>query len=286
MPFKGKISIVTGGGSGIGRSLSEELAAAGAIVVVADIDGSRAERVAEGINGRGGRADAAAVDVTRADQVQWLVDDAAARYGRVDYLFNNAGIVIVAEARDMVVSDWQRLLAVNVHGVVHGVAAAYPRMVAQGFGHIVNTASMAGLIPTPAMAAYGLSKHAVVGLSTSLRLEAAGLGVKVSVACPGFVETPIFDAAEHFFVDREKLRALISVKPIAADACARGILRGVARNRAIIVVPFSARLVWWVQRLAPGLLLRLLDRSVPTLRRLRDEGVARRRSGAAGGGAP
>lgn len=281
MCFKGKIAIVTGGGSGIGRSLSQELAALGAIVVVADIDGSRAERVAEAINARAGHAAAAAVDVTNADQVQWLIDDAAARYGRIDYLFNNAGIALLAEARDMTVSDWQRLLAVNVHGVVHGVAVAYPRMAAQGFGHIVNTASMAGLIPAPAMAAYGLSKHAVVGLSTSLRVEAAGLGVKVSVACPGFIETPIFDAAEHLFVDRKKARALVPAKPLSADACARGILRGVARNRAIIIVPFSARLVWWAQRIAPGLILRLLTRGFPPIRRLRDEGVARTRQAAA-----
>ena len=125
------------------------------------------------------------VDVTDAVAVQRLVDGTVAREGRLDLLFNNAGIAVFADARDTSLEDWNRLIDVNLRGVVHGVAAAYPLMVRQGSGHIVNTASAAGLLPSPANIAYAATKHAVVGLSLTLRAEAVHHGVGVSVICPG-----------------------------------------------------------------------------------------------------
>jgi NAD(P)-dependent dehydrogenase (short-subunit alcohol dehydrogenase family) len=124
--------------------------------------------------------------------VQELVDETVRDYGRLDYMFNNAGIGMGGEVRDMDLEHWRRVLEVNLWGVTCGTSAAYEEMVRQGFGHIVNTASLAGLIPLPMVAAYCATKHAVVGLSASLRAEAAALGIKVSVVCPGFVETGIF----------------------------------------------------------------------------------------------
>lgn len=176
MSLLGKIAIVTGGGSGIGEAVSQELARRGATVVVADINSGDASRVAEPIVRQGSRAEARQVDVSGEDAVRQMVEETAASHGRLDYLFNNAGIGIGGDARDLTSEHWRRVLGVDLFGVIYGTLAAYPIMTRQGFGHIVNTSSAAGLLPGPFNAPCNTSKHAVVGLSLSLRIEAADLG--------------------------------------------------------------------------------------------------------------
>jgi NAD(P)-dependent dehydrogenase (short-subunit alcohol dehydrogenase family) len=261
-PFAGKIAIVTGGASGIGRALADELVRRGTRVVVADVNGEGARVTVEAI-APNGTASAATVDVTDAAGVGRLVNDTVAAHGRLDYLFNNAGIAIMGEARHMTLADWTQIIDVNLRGVVNGVVAAYPVMIRQGFGHIVNTASLAGLVPTPGATGYATTKHAVVGLSTSLRSEAASRGVKVSVVCPGIIDTPIKYGTRLINpnADRDKLLSSLPVKLYPAEACARDILRGVARNRPIIVVTTSAKLTVLLHRFAPRLLA-LLTRAL------------------------
>ena len=254
-PFKNKIVIVTGGGSGIGRALCEELARRGAVVTVADINAEGAQQVVSAIIKDGGESSVAHLDVTRREDVQRLVEETASTHGRLDYMFNNAGVGMAGEVRDMDLENWRRILDVNLWGVIYGTTTAYQVMIKQGFGNIVNTASVAGLIPIPMETAYSATKHAVVGLSTSLRAEAAELGVKVIVVCPGFIRTGIFDAATYFKSKREEVfSGLPSIKMMDATDCARIILRGVARNRAIVTVTAFARLIWWLYRLCPTLL--------------------------------
>src|SRR5437870_2348952 len=177
--FKDKIAIVTGGASGIGRCLSSDLARRGAVVVIADINFEAAEEAVDAILTEGGIAFAARLDVTCADDVQSLVDETIAHHGRLDYMFNNAGTTVIGEVRDLGLDECRRVMDVNFWGVLHGTYAAYQAMVRQGFGHIVNVASGYGLTPGPTLVPYSASKHAVVGLSQSLRAEAADLGVKV-----------------------------------------------------------------------------------------------------------
>jgi NAD(P)-dependent dehydrogenase (short-subunit alcohol dehydrogenase family) len=265
--FRDKISIVTGGASGIGKALCGALAEQEAVVVVADIDAARAEDVARSLREKGRRATARALDVRDAAAVKALVDDTAAEHGRLDYIFNNAGIGIAGEERDVSLDDWRKVLDVDLHGVVHGVHAAYALMVRQGSGHIVNTASLAGLVPAGGQISYSTSKYAVVGLSHSLRAEGAGLGVKVSVVCPGFIDTPIFDSPVRGPVDRAKLRALVPTG-LSPERCARVILRGVARNRATIVVTKHARLLWWLQRASPGTAIWLATKIADHMRKV------------------
>lgn len=259
-PFAAKIAIITGGASGIGRALGEQLARRGARVVLADINGESARATAAAI-APNGAASAATVDVTDAAAVERLVSTTVVAHGRLDYLFNNAGIAIMGEARNMTHTDWTQLIDVNLRGVVNGVVAAYPVMIAQGFGHIINTASLAGLVPTPGAAGYATTKHAVVGLSTALRGEAAGLGVKVSVVCPGLIDTPIKYGTRLINpdADRDKLLNSLPFKLYPAAACARDILRGVARNRPIIVITAGAKLAGLFYRLAPSLFMRLAE---------------------------
>ena len=190
-----RTAIVTGGASGIGRALAEELAGAGVHVVLADRQVELAEEVAAGIRKRGGAAVAAELDVRDADRFRALVQLTAAKMGHLDYLFNNAGIIVGGETHEFSPADWDDVIDVNLRGVAHGILVAYPLMIKQGFGHIVNTASMWGLNAGPLQISYTATKHAVVGLSSALRLEARRYGVKVSVLCPGSIRTPMLEFA-------------------------------------------------------------------------------------------
>lgn len=197
-------------------------------------------------------AEAARLDVTDAEGFDALIADVFSRHGRLDWLFNNAGVGAGGLVDDLTPKDWKLVMDVNLWGVINGVSAAYPRMIAQGFGHIVNTGSGAGLAPRPGMTPYAAAKSGVVGLTMSLRAEAVAHGVKVSVACPGYVATKIIDSADYKGVDKGKLTANIPIKPMTADDCARVILKGVDRNKPIIVDSFYVWLDWMVYRIAPG----------------------------------
>jgi NADP-dependent 3-hydroxy acid dehydrogenase YdfG len=201
------------------------------------------------------RAKAIKLDVTDFEAVKKLVDNTVAEYGRIDYMFNNAGIAIGGEARDFEYEDWRKVIDTNLYGVVNGVAAVYPIMVKQGFGHIINTSSLAGLIPAPGEIPYTASKYGVLGLSNALRMEAAGLGVKVSVVCPGFIDTPIYYTNEVVNLNREKTLEYLPKNLTSARECARVILRGVVRNKATIVVTLHAKFFYLLQRISPGLML-------------------------------
>jgi NAD(P)-dependent dehydrogenase (short-subunit alcohol dehydrogenase family) len=269
-----KVAIVTGGGSGIGEGLCRELAGRGARVVVADINSADAGRVAAAITGQGRPAMASTVDVSRAEQVTRLVDQTAARYGRLDYMFNNAGFAIGGDFRDLTLDNWHRVLDVDLYGVLHGMRAAYPIMVRQGFGHIVNTSSAAAFFAAPGNAPYCTAKHALVGLSLSLRLEGIDLGVKVSCVCPGFVRSNVYRNAEvagmtlPADVPREQV-AGAPAKMMEPERAAQVILDGVARNKAMIVFPASIRWGRRLDRFLPGLSDRILQRQMRELRRYR-----------------
>lgn len=270
IPFRDQVAIITGGASGIGRALSQELARRGAIVIAADINFEGAQTVASAIAAAGGRATAAHVDVTRAEDLQRVVDDTVRDHGHLDYMFNNAGIGVAGEVRDLTLDTWRKAIDINLWGVIYGTASAYPVMLRQAAGHIVNTASAAGLVGEPGLTAYSVTKSAVVALSTAMRAEAEGLGVRVTVVCPGFIDTAIYENAIGMKVDREKFLAELPVRLVTAPDAARAILRGVQRNQAIIVFPFYARLLWWLTRIYPGSLRRLHRKTLARLRAMRD----------------
>lgn len=260
--FEGKVAVVTGGASGIARALGAGLAAQGAHVVLADLDREGADAAAaELASASKASVHGVALDVRDREAVIGVVDDVVARHGRLDLMVNNAGIALGGQSHLMPPEHWDRVIDVNLRGVVNGVLAAYPRMVAQGDGHLVNVASMAGLAPTPLTAAYTMTKHGVVGLSTTLRPEAAMHGVRVTVVCPGAIETPILDKGppadlpptpggssltSRQFLERMKMR------PMPADRFASQALHGIARNQAIVVVPRSGLGLWYLQRLSPA----------------------------------
>ncbi|WP_018348113.1 SDR family NAD(P)-dependent oxidoreductase [Longispora albida] len=248
------ITLITGGASGIGLALATELRRRGARVIIADI--SPATEVVAARLG----CTAIELDVTDAEAVDAAYEQAWAGHGRVDVVFNNAGIATGGAASELDLDHWRRTIDVNLRGVIHGVHAAYPRMIRQGHGHIVNTASLAGLTPAPLMVPYTTTKHAVVGLSLGLRAEAAIHNVRVSAVCPSFVDTPLLDNVNPGLRATgmgSSARGHIPVPLYPATRLARDILRGVARNKALIVAPLSGRLAWWGTRLAPELAVRI-----------------------------
>ncbi|BBY05300.1 SDR family NAD(P)-dependent oxidoreductase [Mycobacterium noviomagense] len=277
MIFTGKQAIVTGAGSGIGAALCRALVAAGADVVCTDIDGEAAALTAESLTGPG-TARSAKVDVTDAAAVQGVVDDVVARAGRLDLMFNNAGIAWGGDTELLTLEQWNAIIDVNIRGVVHGVAAAYPVMLRQGHGHLVNTASMAGLTAAGQITSYVMTKHAVVGLSLALRSEAVSRGVGVLAICPAAVETPILDkGAVGGFVGRDYyLRGQGMKAAYDPDRLACDTLRAIQRNKALLVVPKRAYASWLFARLAPGLLQRM---SVGFVERQRARQAARSSAG-------
>ena len=187
-----RVAVVTGGGSGIGAALARALAAQGMDVVVADIDLPGAEQVAADVRAAGPRALAVKVDVSKPDSVEALAERSYRELGGCHLLCNNAGVLVVGAIESRTAKDWEWVLGVNLWGVVHGLLAFLPRMLAQpGEKHIVNTASTAGLIPTPGVGVYATAKYAVVGLSEHLRMDLAKHAIGVSVLCPGGVQTQI-----------------------------------------------------------------------------------------------
>lgn len=275
---------MTGGASGIGRAIGAELVGAGAHVVLADIDGDAAMHAARDLTPRAGAAGSiTGVHLDTRDEAAFraLVSDVSARHGGLDFLFNNAGISMGGPTHELTAAHWTRIIDVNISGIVNGVLAAYPMMVEQGHGHIVNTASGAGLAPPPFVTPYATTKHAVVGLSTGLRPEAALHGVRISVLCPGSIETPILDrlpdpdlpATASAPVTARAYLATLKQKPIPAARFASEALGRVARNQAVIVVPASARSLWYLQRFSP----RLMERIMRGLARRVDKALVRAR---------
>ena len=243
--YQDATAIVTGGASGIGRTMALELVSRGCTVILADRQIALAEELSASIVADGGNAWARELDVCDYPAVQALVDETVAKTGRLDYMFNNAGIAVGGMTHDLDVNDWDISIDVNIRGVTNGVQACYKLMVEQGFGHIVNTASMAGLIPSTNAVPYSTSKFAVVGLSQALRIEAEYRGVRVSALCPGAIHTPILTGGEFgklgSGITKEQVTKFWSAfNPMPADEFAREAIDQVAKNLPLIIVPG-----WW-----------------------------------------
>ncbi|MEA2170734.1 MAG: hypothetical protein QOF76_4034 [Solirubrobacteraceae bacterium] len=254
----GKIAVVTGAGSGIGRATAARLARDGALVHAADLHAQAVEETVREITAAGGRATAHTVDVTDADAVQALADTIFAGDGRVDILYNNAGIGSGGPTELTSVASWRAVIDVNVMGVIHGIAAFGPRMLHQsGGGHILNTASAAGLVPVPQMVAYATSKHAVVGLTESLNAEWEKQGVRVTAICPGIINTPITRNAEMIgpvAANRERIVKFYERFGATADDVASAVVSALGSRVIIRTVPRSHVIpMWTMRRLSPRL---------------------------------
>jgi NAD(P)-dependent dehydrogenase (short-subunit alcohol dehydrogenase family) len=244
--LRGRTAAVTGAASGLGRAMALAFADEGMHLALADVDEKGLALTKEEIERKGVKASSTRVDVSRASDV----DAFAASLKEVHVVCNNAGVSPVGPLWENTTADWQWALGVNLWGVIHGVRAFVPRLVAQGEGHVVNTASVAGLISPPGMGVYNVTKHAVVALSESLHhdLRAQGSPVGVSVLCPAYVPTGISNSernrpkalenpqiSERQKALKENLKKAVSSGKLTADDVARAVVAAIKENRFYIL---------------------------------------------------
>lgn len=275
--YKGATAIVTGTASGIGKAIATELALRGCTVVLADRQLEAAEAIVVDICQSGGKAWAVELDVTCFSSFQRVVEQVIKSAGQIDYLFNNAGIGIGGPAEDYTITDWNDTIDVNLRGVINGIQSVYPFMISQQFGHIVNTSSIAGLIPASGSVAYTASKFAVSGLSQALRVEAETLGVKVSVLCPGIVKTPMLSGGKFGrlpmgITAQVALDYWKRARPIEAEEFSRRALDLVAKNKAIIIIPGQWAVLYWIYRFSWRLWFMVSKRDYVAAKKLMTKG--------------
>jgi NAD(P)-dependent dehydrogenase (short-subunit alcohol dehydrogenase family) len=268
MSERAPVAIVTGGVSGIGRAIGAELARRHWHVALADIDEEALRRSVADLT-REGSVEALALDVTDAAAVERAVESVANAHDGLDMMVNNAGAHVLAEFRDTPLEDWERLVSLNLLGVVHGCRAAYDVMRRRQSGRILNVASVAGLTPAVGETAYCATKHAVVGFSLSLRAEADAFGIAVSVACPGLTDTAMMRTTRVHRLDRERLLEKLPYKPMTVEVAARRIVSGALRGKPVIVPSPISRALWWLHRLSPRASLMLGRRVAASLREAR-----------------
>ena len=265
--FADNVALITGGASGIGKALGEAMAQGGCTVVLADIDAKQLDEAVSGSTSAGGRAEARVLDVSDEREFAAAIDEAIESHGRLDYLFNNAGLSVGGLVEHCCSEDWRRVIEVNLMGVIHGSTAAYTHMRRQGHGHIVNISSHEGLVPNGGNVGYVTSKFGVFGLTMGLRAEAAAHGIQGNVVCPGAIETRIIDNSKLINIDREKLVSSIPKWILMSpERCAQVILRGVARDNPIITVTRLTWISWFFYRLFPRLVIRHKVNSMAGLR--------------------
>jgi 3-oxoacyl-[acyl-carrier protein] reductase len=215
--LQGLVTLVTGAGSGIGRASAIEFAREGACVVAADLNAASAAETADQILSSGGQAESVGVDVTRYDQVERMVQTAVAKFGRLDVLYNNAGLPqAFTPFEDTTDALYERIFDVNVKGVFYGCRAAVPQMKTQGGGVILNTASTAGIRPRPGLAVYAASKGAVITMTKALAIELAPHRIRVVSICPVATDTPMlpsFIGVEQGADEAEGRRRFIGTIP-------------------------------------------------------------------------
>jgi NAD(P)-dependent dehydrogenase (short-subunit alcohol dehydrogenase family) len=198
--LEGRVAVVTGAASGIGLALAERFGTEGMKVVMADVEAAALETAAHAVRAKAPAVLPLRVDVSRAEDVERLATETYAAFGAAHVVCNNAGVAVLGAVHEHSLADWQWVLGVNLWGVIHGVRVFVPRMLAGGEeGHIVNTASMAGLTTAPFMSVYDVTKHGVVALSESMykEFEATGAPLGVSVVCPGLINTNIMRSARN-----------------------------------------------------------------------------------------
>ncbi|NKI34141.1 SDR family NAD(P)-dependent oxidoreductase [Wenzhouxiangella sp. XN79A] len=255
------VVVISGAGAGLGAAMATAFAADGYRVVVTDQHAERAEAVAGGLAGEGHWA--CVLDVT--DSEQWAALDAAIgeRYGRIDVLINNAGVATGGMVGETSLDDWQWVLDIDLMGVVRGCHQFVRRFRSQGYGHIINVASFAGLAGAPAIASYGTAKAGVVALSEMLRAELAPAGVEVSVLCPAFVPTRLTEtmrAPDEGYAER--VQRWMARSGVRAEDVAAVVLGAVKRPKFMLLTHRDTRWMYRLKRFFPELYFRVLMKQV------------------------
>jgi len=232
--IKAKVVVITGASSGLGEAAARLLSAEGATVVLGARRVDRLKSLADELTAKGGRALAVATDVTHCDQVKRLVDAAVQKFGRIDVMINNAGLMASSPLERLKIDDWDRMIDVNLKGVLYGIAAALPYMKQQKAGHIINVSSVAGHKVRAGGAVYAATKHAVRALSEALRLEVKPYNIRTTVISPGAVVTELPDSATEPDI-AEGFRKFYKEVAISADSFARAVAFAISQPEDVDV---------------------------------------------------
>ena len=256
--LRGRVALVTGAGSGIGRASALAFAGRGADLALCDVNEAGLAQTAEAARAIGREVLAERVDVAEAAAMEAFAARVHGRWPAVDVLMNNAGVGLGASFQDTSLGDWAWIRGVNELGVIHGCHFFVPAMVrAGGPRHVVNVASMAGYVPSVALAAYTMTKYAVIGLSESLRMELAPHRIGVTAICPGVIDTPIVQSAPlRGAADaagaRERMVEIYRRRGYGPERVAANVLRAIQRNRAVAPVSPEAWAFYFLKRLSPS----------------------------------
>ena len=248
--YSGKHVLITGGASGIGRALALLFAREGASLLLVDINQSGLEAVAGEVESHGVEARRYQADVSDADQVARLHDKVTSEAGTPDILINCAGVAEMAAIEEAPLEDWRTVLGVNLWGSIHTLHYFLPDMYERGSGHVVNVASAAGLAASAFLGLYVTSKFALVGLTETLRAEAAVHGVGVAAICPGFIETPLLDKTKTVGFAEEGSQPLRKYIP-KPEKLAKKILICIKRDKPMLIYPASFKVIIWIKRRTP-----------------------------------
>ena len=262
--FQGKSAVVTGAGSGIGRATALALAAEGATVAVTDIDLQSAQETVDTILAAGQDGRAFQLDVSDQQQIGQVAADIRQALGIPSVLVNNAGIAVGGYFLDTSLQSWERIISINLMGVVHCCRAFVPEMVAAGQpGHVVNIASMLGYMQSRGVSAYCATKFGVVGFSECLRAELRDHGIGVTAICPGMIRTNIIDSGvlessqEDVEEKRKQIEAVYRKRNYPPEKVARAIIKSIRKNSAVVPVASEAWLAYYMKRWAPWLVARM-----------------------------
>lgn len=247
-----RVVAITGGGSGLGRALALHYARQGWSVALSDISADRASNVAREVAETGTQSLALQGDIRNIADLEALVAEASRKFGRIDVFVNNAGVAGAGSLIETSAADWDWMMDINLMGVVRGCKAVAPVMKRQGFGHIINIASLAGIASAPMMASYNVAKAGVISLSESLRADLSGTGVGVSVVCPSFFVSDLASSARTCNAEQQRIVSkLVNKASYTADDIARIIADDVEEGRFMILPQGDARFAWWFKRLMP-----------------------------------
>jgi NAD(P)-dependent dehydrogenase (short-subunit alcohol dehydrogenase family) len=267
----GRVAAVTGAASGIGRALAYELAGAGAEVAISDLDAAGLEVTAKEAMARGAKVSQTRVDVADRAAVYAWADRVVAEHGRVNLIFNNAGVALDSSIVEMSHEDLEWLMNINFWGVVHGTKAFLPHLIASGEGHIVNVSSVFGIIAVPGNGAYNAAKFAVRGYTECLRQELTIERHPVTATCvhPGGIRTNIARSARRtpHGAGRDAIEDFDRLARTSPEDAARTILSGVRRNKRRVLIGPDARVIDWVQRAFPTAYQRLIEAGAARSRR-------------------
>jgi len=249
-------AFVTGAGSGFGRVLCLALARRGYKIAATDINANAASETALMIKKAAGEAEGARVDVTRPEDLESGAERFCKEWGGIDLLINNAGVAVVGKLHEVKVEDWQFIVNTNLLSVVHGCRAFIPRMMQQGGGHIINVASLAGIVSLPEMGPYNMTKAAVVAISETLKVELRPHNIGVTVVCPSFFKTALMDSFRGPEALKNVGHTAIDTGKLSAEEIAGIVLRDMERNRLYSIPHRAGRMIWRTKRLMPELLYR------------------------------